>query len=553
MSMPHEFYVEGELIDQRYLVDAVRRGMMGVVYLCQDTRTNNPIAIKTFEDRYLNTEKNRRLFLEEAATWIQLGSHPNIVRAYCLKMLNEKPHLIMERIIGDSSRGATLKDYLFSHVIDERKMIQIAIHICNGMIHAIQKFPTWVHRDLKSENILLGQDQLPKITDFGMTMSASTTEVEELDVSYLYKGSFYPKQLAFRMVGTPAFASPEQCLCKPIDTRADIYSFGCILYNLVTRRLPFHCPSVEETIIAQVKEQPVRPREYNSGISVEFECVILTCLRKNPLDRFLSFNALYEELRGVYCDLYHSEPVSFEEGAPISYDEYLDRAWSFVLLGNFSLACKQLEYARRLEPDNKETHYHLGQMRYMQGKFDEALIHLEEAVLEYPEDLDVLEALGKTYLEKEKLGKAALCFETMLSLDAEDEVPYIYLARTYEKLGKMKLTEEVLQNGMKHCPDSSYLLFQCANFYQRIGAYKKEKKMLSTFVKTHPEDIDCLLRLSELCLFIGQKADALHWAKVRSPNEASPSATRGARSYAAELQTQPHDPVLVLVQPYENP
>ncbi|MBD3267803.1 protein kinase [bacterium] len=507
-----EFYIPGNLIEGRYLIEDIRRGSMGIVYLCVDKAHNRPVAIKTFEERYLNIEGNRRMFLDEAAMWIQLDSHPNIVRAYSVKMFDNKPHLLMERVIG-SMRGSTLKDFFFSSHVSEKQMIQIGIHICNGMIHAIKKFPNWVHRDLKTENVLFGQDELPKISDFGMTLHVDPHPMEDFTDYQNNREKFNPKVLAKRMMGTPAFSSPEQCLCKPLDTRADVYSVGCILYHIASKRMPFHRSTVEDTIYAQVKEKPVPPHEHNPYVSKDFSNIILTCLNKNPIDRYLSFYALYEDLRNLYYDYYGEEPIGFTEGTEISSDEHIDRAWSFVLLGRFSIAAKELESARRAQPSRQDISFHFGKLRYLQNKYDEALVHLEEAIKAMPENSEILELLGKCYVEKGQLDSGLKIFRELRRIQPQSQTGYLELAKIYRKQNDNQSTQQVLQEGLKQCKETRHLLLLMANCLHDQREYQKEKEILTQYCQEFTDDVNSMLHLAELSLLLGMRVEALEWAK----------------------------------------
>lgn len=293
----------GDLILSRYFVEETRRGGMGIVYLCVDRASHKPVAIKTFEDRYLDSERNRKKFLEEACTWIELGSHPNIVRAYSVFLIDEKPYLLIERVASQQYRGATLKDYIYSNPITEQDILQIGIHICDGMLYAQRKFPGFVHRDLKTENILITQEGEPKISDFGLTLRQNPHEEnDDIDNSFTLPSRDNSLDLA-RLVqcleGAPAYASPEQCLGKSLDTRSDIYSFGIILYALVVKSPPFHRSTVEETLLAHLSETPIEPIRKNPAIQPSLSKLIMDCLEKEPNRRVSSFAVARKDRKSV--------------------------------------------------------------------------------------------------------------------------------------------------------------------------------------------------------------------------------------------------------------
>ena len=295
-----DLMIPGDIIDERYLIQDVKRGAMGVVYLCEDTLRSGLVAIKTFQNTYLNSEENCQRFLEEALMWIQLGKHPNVVQAFGLRLIEGKPFLLLERVVAGARRGVTLKHLFFSQPVTSQFMIQTAIHICSGMMHALYKFPNFVHSDLKSENILIGEDDIPKITDFGLTSRWKQIQRDP----HVDTRSWSSTVLAANMEGTPAYASPEQCQLLPLDTRSDIYSFGCILYHLATKRLPFLKKEVSDYIEAHVHEPPVNPVELNCDVPPSYANIILKCMAKKPGQRYPTFEVLRHTLIQLHLDLY---------------------------------------------------------------------------------------------------------------------------------------------------------------------------------------------------------------------------------------------------------
>jgi serine/threonine protein kinase len=223
----------GDLLGNRYEVRHVLRGGMGIIYLCYDRDAHETVAIKTFQGRFLENERAVARFVQEAHTWIRLEKHNHIVQARLVKELGnervqERPHIVLEHIVGPEGLGPDLKSWIDHNRLDLTTSIEIALQICLGMQHAVHMVPGLVHRDLKPANILVRYDGLAKVTDFGL---AHSMDSEQIDGSREEHPTDAPLRLtrAGAVVGTAPYMSPEQCQADPVDLRSDIYAFGAII------------------------------------------------------------------------------------------------------------------------------------------------------------------------------------------------------------------------------------------------------------------------------------------------------------------------------------
>ncbi|MFB3785479.1 MAG: protein kinase [bacterium] len=504
-------YHVGDRIGGRYLIEDIRRGNMGIVYLGSDLATSQPIALKTFETRYLDSQRNRVAFMKEASTWIQLERHPNIVQAYSIQQFDSQPYLLLERIPTRNLRGCTLKDLIFSEPLSVQRMIQIGIHICDGMIHALGKFPGLVHRDLKSENILAGPDGLPKISDFGMTL--------QKEIEFPSSGSAKPgngfldlTDLARRLVGTPAFASPEQCLSLHLDTRSDIYSCGCILYHMAVKRMPFHRDTVEKTILAQVNEAPVPPHLMNEQIPRDYSALILTCLAKKPEARFDSFSSLRRELIYLHEVLFGEEPASFRAGLPLTVDEYVARAQSFALIQQYAQAQAELRKALQAFPRRLDVYYHLSRISFLQKRYERALAECEKALTALPNDPDLHLLRGRISHALSLAAKAELAFQKAIQLAPDRAEAYREWAGLCLERRDYLAAERTLRDALVYCEEKGPFYLQLADLYLRTGKINERYQALERAAQWLPWDVDCLLSLAELSERFHRPARAMAWA-----------------------------------------
>ena len=158
-------YKPGEKIGKNYLVHQTHLGGMGEVYLCLDILTNVPLALKTFQERFLSNINMQKLFEKEAEIWLDLKKHPNIVKCISMQILDNIPFLLLEWIVGDEKIGVSLRNYITYDRIDLLHKLNFAVDICRALIHANKTKQGFVHRDLKPENILITKDLVAKVTD----------------------------------------------------------------------------------------------------------------------------------------------------------------------------------------------------------------------------------------------------------------------------------------------------------------------------------------------------------------------------------------------------
>ena len=162
----------GDKIGGRYEVHHIRKGGMGIVYLCYDHESQKPIVLKTFQDIFLSEKSQTERFMWEAETWVRLEKHMNIVRAYYVEKIEDKPYIFMEYILGEEPFGPELSSWIRGKGLNLSLSLNFGVQFCSGMLHAQKKFETmnrpFVHRDIKPSNIMVTRDRIVKVTDFGL-------------------------------------------------------------------------------------------------------------------------------------------------------------------------------------------------------------------------------------------------------------------------------------------------------------------------------------------------------------------------------------------------
>lgn len=246
------------------IVGLIAKGGMGEVYRAEDQRLGRSVAIKVLPQDLVKTPEMLRRFQQEARTLAAL-SHPNIVTIFDVGIERDSPFVVMELLDGEDL-GTCLKRSSLS----PKQTLEIATSVAEGLRSA--HAAGIIHRDLKPQNILLTSAGTVKILDFGL---ARWQRPERGDYSEAETHSAV-------VAGTVPYMSPEQLRGQPLDERTDIFSFGCVLYEMVTGKSPFARSAAAETISAILNEEPSLPGK----ISPDLANLILHCLEKDPDRRF---------------------------------------------------------------------------------------------------------------------------------------------------------------------------------------------------------------------------------------------------------------------------
>jgi len=308
---------EDELAHYR-IVGPLGAGGMGEVYLAQDRTLERNVALKILPPDLVRSEDRVRRFMLEAKSASSL-SHPNIVTIYeigedAVRSPGAEPSSSVHYISMELVNGKTLSALIHDERTDLRTLLGWLGQAADGLAKA--HGAGIVHRDLKPGNIMVTNDGYAKVLDFGL---AKLTEKRAGAADASATGGPALTQDATGVgviVGTVGYMAPEQVAGKSIDHRADIFSFGCILYEAATRRAPFAAETSVETMHRILNEKPAPIEEINPQVPAELRRLIRRCLAKNPEQRLQSMKDLALELREIVDD-YDALSASASSGSVI--------------------------------------------------------------------------------------------------------------------------------------------------------------------------------------------------------------------------------------------
>ena len=269
----------GKILGHYRVLEKIGSGGMGEVYRASDERLGRDVAIKILKPSLANDQDCLRRFEQEARAAAAL-SHPNIVAIYDIGMHDGAPYIVSELL-----EGQTLRERLLNGPIPRRQTLDYAQQIAQSLVAAHEK--RIVHRDLKPENLFLTKDGRIKILDFGIAkLLSSGFDSEAGEAGSI--ASMTTQTRSGSILGTVAYMSPEQLRGKSVDHRSDIFSFGAILYEMLTGKRAFAGETHVDTITAILKEDPPEMIRAGQDIPAAFEHVVRHCLEKEPENRFQS-------------------------------------------------------------------------------------------------------------------------------------------------------------------------------------------------------------------------------------------------------------------------
>jgi len=461
------------LLDRYRVISNPIEGGMARVYLCEDKITKNLVAVKTIKRLAFKSEQDIKDFKKEALNWVRLDSHFNVVKVLDIDSIDYSPVIIMEGIpFHEWKEGVNnLHGYLTKDEITVEEGIKFAIQLCDAMIWISDRYEangkTFVHQDIKPQNIMITPNRRLKLTDFGIA-----------DTDFFG--------------GTAGYMSPEQINKEKLDERSDIYSFGCMFYEVFCKRKDSIIPETRKPIetietdsndkgffrklfnklkpVVKQKlsiskeeilnekhlvEKVIDPKSFlkESKVAPQLRKIILQCLEKDKIKRPNNFAELRESFNALYKTLTNEEYPSIG-GRDLT---------------NLDLIAK-------------------GESLYFLEKYDEALICFEDALThfspypEYPHPKIEWNLIGRTLNRLVRKEEALEYYKKVLAIDNNDIPTLINKGILFKGLKEFDKELECYNKILKIEPNNLTALFNKANVFYSLRQYEhaveEHKKVL---------------------------------------------------------------------------
>lgn len=264
----------GQMLDGRYeILEVIGTGGMAVVYKAKCHRLNRYVAIKVLKEEYARDSEFRQRFHDESQS-VAMLSHPNIVAVYDVSRSGSIDYIVMELI-----EGITLKEYLARRgPLSWQEVTFFSMQIAKALEHAHSR--GIIHRDIKPQNIMLLRDGTLKVADFGIARHMAQQKTENISEA----------------IGSVHYVSPEQARGSHIDNRADLYSFGVVMYEMLTGRLPFEGDSAISVAVQHINSIPLPPSDFVPNIPAALEGITMKAMCPSLSKRYASAGQMYADL-----------------------------------------------------------------------------------------------------------------------------------------------------------------------------------------------------------------------------------------------------------------
>lgn len=505
----------GDRIKDRWEIHQILQGGMGSVFIVYDHQWAEPFAVKTFHTRLLMTNPRvAERFAEEAYTWINFDAHENIAQVKFVQQIDTKPYLFLEYVSGGDLLAWIVNNRLRNDTV---LILRFAIQFCDGMVHAISK-GIRVHRDIKPQNCLITENRVLKVTDFGLAKAFDNTPAlpsskvaeEALVVGVTQTGT---------AAGTCTHMAPEQFDdSKRVDTRADIYSFGIMLFQMATGTLPFSGRTWGEFEYFH-KHKPL-PRLHS--IDEKLCEIIQKCTAKSRSDRFDSFAELRRDLATTFQQL-TGETVSkpkvgdeldayslVNKGLSLSqlkrpvealacYDTalslnagiaeaWMNKASAFGCLGDHQKALQCSEQSLRLDPKLQQGWFNRGIALSAVANNADAALSFQRAHELNPRDDTALYCWALALSRSGRTKDAVRAYTQCLSVNPQNAEAWYNLGRLWSTLGNEAQSLACYEKSTQAKPDHASAWFNKSYALGSLRRWESPIQAVNTAISLRPND-----------------------------------------------------------------
>ena len=539
--------ISGARLGPYEIISPLGAGGRGEVYLAEDTRLDRRVALKLLPPALVSDEQAKKRLLREAKSAATLD-HPNICAIYEVGEENGRNFIAMQFVEGE-----TLAARIERKPLDINAALDIADQVADALAAAHSR--GIVHRDIKPQNIMIAGSGLVKVLDFGL---AKKIYDQPIDVSAAETASFLTE--AGLIVGTAPYMSPEQVRAESLDARSDIFSFGAVLYEMLSGRRPFVAKSTAELISAILTHEPAPLRNQEGSMPAKLDQLVRTCLAKDPSNRFQTMEELRAELKAARRDFESGNPAALTAATTVFTTGRVEHekwrgllsnrvalAWtSFILILAASVYALFLwnsasSSSSVIKPTSSPA-YDL----YLRGKVnsrsqnreynENAISLLEQAIKADPGFAPAYAELARAYsikswyfateLEQKRLNvEAEANVDKALALDrnlAEAHSARAFILWTHAKGFPHEQSIKSYLRALALNPDDEEAHHQLGTIYLHIGLFEKGWDEIEKALAINPAFTLARFRFGVIDIYRGEYEEALRVFKS-IPREANPS------------------------------
>lgn len=474
----------GDKFEQYFIVDRKEGGMGIVLFVAHSLMPSMKYAVKTFKDEYFYEENVIKRFWREAEEWIKLGKHKNIVFADHIFEVEGKPYLYLEWIEGNS-----LRYWIRNGLLDIPLTLDFPAQFCAGMEFAYQDRKI-VHRDVKPENVLIRKDKVLKITDFGLAKIFDGSKQKRVpNAQGVHTGNIFMSQKGIIM-GTVPYMSPEQ-FDDPatVGRSSDIYSFGIMLFEMLTGELPFEAATIVEFQVKHHREKPVKPSSINPSVPKALDAIVLKALEKRPEQRYGSFEEMSKAIINTSRRYRGGNSILGEipgEVYALNSEELTQKGFGLLHLKRDEEAIEYFDKAIEMSPKDFEASAYKGYCLGNLGRHKEAIESCLKAVEINPGFAHAWGNLGYSYSALGNHNKAIECYERAIKLNPNDITHYNNKAIALIDAGRFEEAFEIAEQGLKIDPRYYRLWSNRGTVLMHMNKHYDAVKSYLTCIKINP-------------------------------------------------------------------
>lgn len=518
-ATPSQPYAKGTKLFDKYAIgDVIGKGGFGIVYSAEELETHSLVAIKVLHTS--NGKESDDEFEAEIKIWLSLGTHPFIARLRHVLFHNGRLHAVMDYVAPNEEGETTLFDCIKGGTaLSDWHIGNWCIQFCRAMNFAKSR-GVQAHRDIKPMNILIGSDQMLKISDFGLAWAVNKLDLQGVEDADQRHAQRILSQDGNLTCGTPGYIAPELFRGDSASAASDIFSFGSTLWQMVAGRIEMPYPVVYAGNNQQYQVELFKAQCAKNlrKLKSPYWPVIERCLEPDPIQRYRDFEQLLADIKKVMHDqgLRVVDYIVAEKGTNYVPD-LINQGASLSQLGRHVAALERLDVAIKIDPQNVAAYVNRGNVYSRTGKVHKAIADYDQALAIDPSNPDALINRAGAFVELNDYQRALQDLGPFLAQRPCSLVGLCIQADAYGKMGQYLKAEEsvkaaLAQDGSSFRPKLQYgfLLSLQKQYDAAISWFDKAIALNSKTLRGHIGKAEALFLKSDRAAALTQVESIAH-------------------------------------------